>query len=156
MKMAKVFEDYFSEIQADMVSVCLEYVEKKADNIFIHCSYEQGVSACNVFYQINGKIVKRSKLNDALTDKQKTSFQYDTSDERQIKLVHIINDNISQIDKLCKENNHPTPTEMKIKYNVAKNSMKADYCYDLLYTNNPDKRVSTIFKAWFEEMSGEK
>lgn len=27
--MEKMFEDYFSEIQADMVSICLEYVEKE-------------------------------------------------------------------------------------------------------------------------------
>lgn len=27
--MKKVFEDYFSEIQADMVAICLEYVEKE-------------------------------------------------------------------------------------------------------------------------------
>ena len=25
--MDKVFEDYFSELQADMVSICMEYVE---------------------------------------------------------------------------------------------------------------------------------
>ena len=25
--MSKVFEDYFSEIQADIVSICLEYVD---------------------------------------------------------------------------------------------------------------------------------
>ncbi len=29
--MSKVFEDYFSELQADMVSICLEYVENRAE-----------------------------------------------------------------------------------------------------------------------------
>ena len=33
--MAKIFEDHFSELQADMVSICLEYVSGKADKIFI-------------------------------------------------------------------------------------------------------------------------
>ena len=28
-----MFEDYFSEIQADMVSICLEYVEKRAEKM---------------------------------------------------------------------------------------------------------------------------
>lgn len=34
--MSKVFEDYFSELQADMVSICLEYVDNMAEKyIFI-------------------------------------------------------------------------------------------------------------------------
>ncbi len=36
--MKKVFEDMFSELQADMVSICMEYVEEKAEKIFIYCS----------------------------------------------------------------------------------------------------------------------
>jgi len=33
--MGKVFEDYFSELQADMISICLEYAEEKVDKIYI-------------------------------------------------------------------------------------------------------------------------
>ena len=33
--MGKIFEDYFSEYQADMVSICLEYVHEQADMIYI-------------------------------------------------------------------------------------------------------------------------
>ncbi|EQB36670.1 hypothetical protein M948_16695 [Virgibacillus sp. CM-4] len=35
--MSKVFEDYFSELQADMVGICLEYVENEAEDIYIYC-----------------------------------------------------------------------------------------------------------------------
>ena len=31
----KVFEDYFSELQSDMVSICLEYVDNEAEEIYI-------------------------------------------------------------------------------------------------------------------------
>ncbi len=31
--MGKVFEDYFSELQTDMVEICLEYVEDRAEKI---------------------------------------------------------------------------------------------------------------------------
>ena len=34
--MGKIFEDYFSEYQADMVSICLEYVDWRADAIYIY------------------------------------------------------------------------------------------------------------------------
>jgi hypothetical protein len=150
--MEKVFEDFFTELQADMVSICLEYAANKADEIFIHCSCEQGIVTANVFYRINGVVVRRSKLNDALSDEQKKSFQYDVSDARQQGLNRIVNENIRKIEKVCKDNNRPMPTEMKIRYNVSKNSMKADYSYDLLYTNDENKKVSEIFKKWFEEV----
>ena len=29
--MGKVFEDYFSELQTDMVEICMEYVEDRAE-----------------------------------------------------------------------------------------------------------------------------
>jgi hypothetical protein len=151
--MAKLFEDYFSELQADMISVCREYVQNKADNIFVHCLYEAGVSTCNVFYKINGTVVKRSKVNDALTTEEKRQLQYDVSDERQKQLIHIINDDIAKIATLCKQYSRSMPVEMKLIYDVGKNNMKANYVYDSLYTNNPDKNAKSIFNDWFEEIN---
>jgi hypothetical protein len=151
--MAKLFEDYFSELQADMISVCREYVQNKADNIFVHCLYEADVTTCNVFYKINGTVVKRSKINDALTAEEKRQFQYDVSDERQKQLIHIINDDIEKIATLCKQYSRPMPVEMKIIYDVGKNNMKANYVYDSLYANNPDKNAKSIFNDWFEEIN---
>ena len=37
--MSKVFEDYFSELQADMVSIAVEYVENQAEQVFVYCSF---------------------------------------------------------------------------------------------------------------------
>ena len=36
--MTKIFEDFFSEYQADMVSIGLEYVNEKADTVYIYCA----------------------------------------------------------------------------------------------------------------------
>ena len=74
--MEKMFEDYFSEIQADMVSICLEYVEKRAEKIYIYCSFENGMISSGFFYKVNSKIVKKNKLNDVIVDGQK---KYDVS-----------------------------------------------------------------------------
>ena len=38
MLMAKIFEDYFTDLQADMVSICLEYSEKRVEKIYIYGS----------------------------------------------------------------------------------------------------------------------
>ena len=84
--MNKVFEDYFSELQADMVSICLEYVFERANKIYIYCSYEEGLVSNDFFYNINGKIVERHKLNDALVnEKDKESLTYDIRWERLYK-----------------------------------------------------------------------
>lgn len=60
--MKEGFEQIFSDIQTDMVSICLEYVEKKADKIYIYASYEAKTISCDFFYSVNGKIYKKSEL----------------------------------------------------------------------------------------------
>ncbi|MCR6108923.1 DUF600 domain-containing protein [Bacillus sp. A301a_S52] len=148
--MSKVFEDKFSELQADMVSICLEYVENRADEIYIYCSFEGNFMSCNFFYRINGKIVKKHKLNDVIGTNE--SFQYDTSSERQRGVMDIILEDIKKMGKLCEEYNRDMPTEIKLIYNVANNSLKADYRYDMVYSNDPDKVGSDIFLEWFDEI----
>ena len=44
--MGKVFEDYFSELQTDMVEICLEYVEDRAEKIYIYSSFEGSGNTC--------------------------------------------------------------------------------------------------------------
>ena len=92
--MSKVFEDYFSELQTDMVSICLEYVEKKADKIYIYCSFEEGVISSDFFYCINDKVVRKHKLNDAVT-MDSGKFRYDTSVARQKGVMNIIGNSVS-------------------------------------------------------------
>ena len=53
--MAKVFEDYFSEIQADMVYACMDYVDGKADKVYIYASREGRMISTDYFFEINGK-----------------------------------------------------------------------------------------------------
>ncbi|UTR13930.1 DUF600 domain-containing protein [Salipaludibacillus sp. LMS25] len=148
--MGQVFEDKFSELQADMVSICLEYVKNRADAIFIYCSFEEKTISCDFFYCINGKIVERHKLNDAISSEE--DFQYDTSGDRQRGVLNIINDNIEGMLKLCEEYSKEMPTEIKLIYNVANNSLKADYRYDIVYSNHPEKLPHDVSMEWFEEV----
>lgn len=48
-ELGKVFEDYFSELQEDMVSICLEYVFERANKKYIYCSYEEGLVSSDFF-----------------------------------------------------------------------------------------------------------
>ncbi|ETT62794.1 MULTISPECIES: hypothetical protein [Paenibacillus] len=153
--MTKVFEDYFSELQADMVSICLEYVSNKADMIYIYGSNEFGQFSTDVFYQINNFIVKKHKVNDAVSDTDSNSRPvYNISKERQVALLNILNKNLREISDLCKKNNREMPTEMKLTYDVFKNKLDARYSYEIKYTNDPEKLSSHIFDDWFEEVGG--
>ena len=147
--MSKVFEDYFSDLQMDIVSICLEYVEKKADRVYIYCSFEETIISCDFFFCINNTIVKRHKLNDIVSD---GSFIYDTSVARQNAVMDIIIEDIEKLHKLCNEYKRKMPTEIKLIYDVKKNSLKANYKYDLVYTKNDQKTADDIATEWFEEV----
>jgi hypothetical protein len=153
--MAKVFEDYFSELQADMVSICLEYVNKRADVIYIYASYELGEYGVNVFYKINNCVVQKHKVNDAVPRFEgNPELLYDVSRDRQIAMLDIGNEYLRKINDLCEEYNKEMPTEMKLVYDVANNKLDATYSYDLKYSDDPEKISDHIFDEWFEEMGG--
>lgn len=45
------------------------------------------------------------------------------------------------------------PTEIKIEYDVLKNSMDAKYQYENVYSNTKDKTDDDVFNDWFDEVS---
>lgn len=149
--MHKVFEDYFSELQADMVSICLEYADERVDRIYVYCSCEGKIRSCDFFYCINGIIVRKHQLNDAINSGV-DGFRYDTSVERQIDVMDIINEDIGELCNLCSKYKREMPTEIRLVYDAKKNSLSADYKYDLMYTNDPIKTSDDVAMEWFEEV----
>ena len=61
-------------------------------------------------------------------------------------------ENIKKIHALCAEYRKDMPTEMKLIYDVKKNSLKADYCYENLWTDSETKLGLHIYEEWFEEV----
>ncbi|GHT84847.1 hypothetical protein FACS1894137_08380 [Spirochaetia bacterium] len=146
--MGKIFEELFVELQADMIDICLEYVEERADIIYIYCSFEQNALTNNFFYRINDMLVKKHKLNDAA----KNGKNYDVSIDRQQLVVKEINKDIEKINALCREHNKPMPTEMKIIYDVRRKNMETEYLYDCVYSNAEDKSAMMICDEWFNSL----
>ncbi|MDA1476425.1 immunity protein YezG family protein [Bacillus changyiensis] len=136
-----------------MVSICMEYVEDRADKVYVYGSCEEGIIASSFFYDINSKIVERHKLNDAiLNGENDTNFSYDVSVERQKAVMKIINENIREMIKLCKKYDRDMPTEMKLIYDVKNGDFKANYKYELVYTNHDTKTARKVANEWFEEI----
>ncbi|WP_336511058.1 DUF600 domain-containing protein [Bhargavaea massiliensis] len=144
--MSKTFEDFFSQLQMDMVAVCLEYVNNQADDIYIYGSYEPQMYFFDAFYRMNKQVVHKHELNKV------NGQRYDVSDERQWALLDAGIEDLKEIHKKHKEFNHDMPTEIKLHYDVTQNKLSGKYRYDLVYSNSEELLPDHIFDAWFEEV----
>ena len=145
-KTTEIFEDAFSAIQVDMVQICLEYVDNRADKIFIYASFEENTISCDYFYDIKGRKIERHKLN--LVDDR-----YDTSIQRQKMCIDILVEDMKQLISLCQKHERSIPTEIKITYDVNSNSLNANYQYEPVYSQHHNKTSDDIFEEWFKEIS---
>ncbi|MGX1265713.1 hypothetical protein RKD55_003517 [Rossellomorea marisflavi] len=149
--MGKVFEDYFSELQTELVAISLEFVNHVADEIYIYGSYEPDAYYFNVFYKVQGTILLKHKLNEVSTE-----FFYDVSKERQMALQRIGTEILEEIHKRCNEFNRDMPTEIKLLYNIKNNTLQAKYNYDVVYSHDDALLPNNVFKTWFDEVTEEK
>ena len=144
------FEDELSDIQADMVSICLEYINNRAEKVYIHCMNDNGLINSNFFYKINGKVFERHKLNNDFNDIQPS---YEDFLDLQIQVLRILCEDIQKLTDICKNYDRPMPSEMKLIYDVQKNKLSAQYSYDFEISEDPDAPTIDDFEeAWFNEI----
>lgn len=136
--MKKGFEDKFMDLQSGLVSLCLEVTENKVDKIYAYASIEKDSLMFNAFFEVDNKIETLNTLNiDAELRKQ--FLQTGTMD-----LVNIKN--------LCQEYETPTPSEMKMFYDVKTGKYNADYEYGPLYTGENGLSARKMFMNWQDEI----
>ena len=63
--------------------------------------------------------------------------------------MKILNEDMKKIIHLCKEFKQDIPTEMKIVYCISQNSVTANYKYDVVYSNDPEKTADDMAEEWF-------
>ena len=140
-----IFEDQLMEIQSDMISLSLEYVENKAETVYIYVVLEDGLVSFDVFYKIGGFISEKSDVNEYLSEK------INDSDDIQFSLLEYGIEDAEKIEVLFKKNSKEVPTEIRLVYDVKNNSLKSNYIYDAMYEKNEDLSVSDVFEAWIQE-----
>lgn len=59
--MSELFEDQLMDIQSDMVTLCLEYIESRADKVFVFGSIEDRSYSFNAFFEIRKNSCMRMK-----------------------------------------------------------------------------------------------
>ena len=140
-----IFENQLMEIQSDMISLSLEYVENKAEIVYIYVVLEEGLVSFDVFYKIGGFISEKSDVNEYLSEK------INDSDDIQFSLLEYGIEDAEKIEVLFEENSKEVPTEIRLVYDVKNNSLKSNYIYDAMYEKNEDLSVSDVFEAWIQE-----
>ena len=143
--MNRVFEDQLMDIQSDMISLSLEYVENKAEIVYIYVVLEDGLVSFDVFYKIGGFISEKSDVNEYLSEK------INDSDDIQFSLLEYGIEVAQKIEVLFEENSKEVPTEIRLVFDVKNNSLKSNYIYDAMYEKNEDLSVSDVFEAWIQE-----
>ena len=143
--MNRVFEDQLMDIQSDMISLSLEYVENKEETVYIYVVLEDGLVSFDVFYKIGGFISEKSDVNKYLSEK------INDSDDIQFSLLEYGIEDAEKIEVLFEENSKEVPTEIRLVYDVKNNSLKSNYIYDAMYEKNEDLSVSDVFEAWIQE-----
>ncbi|HEM6265976.1 TPA: hypothetical protein U2C71_001190 [Streptococcus suis] len=146
----KHFEDKFMDIQAGMISLCLEYVKGQVEKIYIY-GVSDSLISFNVFYKIKGKIIQKHQVNEYLDANNKI----DSNLQSQL-LCHGVED-LEEIVELCKKHNHEHPTEMWLVYDAETNSLDAKYSYEARYEKDLDLLLDPVdeFGKWFEEVKAE-
>ena len=140
-----IFEDQLMEIQSDMISLSLEYVENKAEIVYIYVVLEDGLVSFDVFYKIGGFISEKSDVNEYLSEK------INDSDDIQFSLLEYGIEDAEKIEVLFEENSKEVPTEIRLVYDVKNNSLKSNYIYDAMYEKNEHLSVSDDYEAWIQE-----
>ena len=139
-----MFEDEFTDLQADMVDICNEYSKGLADKIFIYAANE-GIILAHHFYCINDKVLDCQELNES-----ELNIDFDVSYDCQEQVLDILNEDIQKIQTICKKYNQPVPKLMKLVYEPKTKKFYADYKYENQTTN--DISVFDNYDNWFEEL----
>jgi len=144
------FEKSFGELQSDMISVCMTYLDdcgvetSTVNNIYIHCVDDHPIKSCNFFFRINKKMVQRESVSEAARDREKGY---------QRKALRSLLDVLYSLNTLCKQHDRPMPTEMRLNYDVQENSLETTLKYEpIVKIDDKVNRPGVIADAWFNEL----
>ena len=137
--MIKGFEDAFTDLQSEFVSLCMEYTNGSVDKIYIYIYQSDTQIFFNAFFAKDKKIYL---LNDWFDDDQINDF-FDCGVE-----------DVDNIVEVCDTYDGKCPYEFKLSYNVKTKSFDAKYNYDDIAMEN-DVDLVDIYKEWQKECESE-
>lgn len=131
-----------------MIDIAFEFVNhnnEEVNGIYLYASMEGGCSY-NVFYNIDGQLVKLHKVNTVLKK------QCDISGERMFRLLNHGNGYLKEMIDLFQRDNREVPTLMQLVYAPATGKPDNKISYELQFTHSKTKTSKDVFDAWYEEV----
>jgi hypothetical protein len=136
--MGRQFEDEFMDLQSKLISLCLEVTDSKIDVVFAYASIEERSKMFNAFFKVNGDIKTLNQLG--LSKSIINQF-----------LILGIGD-LEKIRSICKSYNKPTPTEIKMHYDVKTGKYNADYKYNEVCSVRTGVSAGETFINWISQI----
>ena len=140
----KNFEDKLSEIQTDMISLALELAEGKIDTAYIYGSCENHSLSFNSFFAKDKKVYTINKLDELGIENLTT--------DRMFQYLDIGISDLERFITLFQEDKKQAPTQLKLVYDNVNKKAKAQYSYDLFYSNSDKITADDIFEQWYSEV----
>ena len=140
----KNFEDKLSEIQKDMISLALELAEGKIDTAYIYGSCENHSLSFNSFFAKDKKLYTINKLDELGIENLTT--------DRMFQCLDIGISDLERFITLFQEDKKQAPTQLKLVYDNVNKKAKAQYSYDLFYSNSDKITADDIFEQWYSEV----
>ena len=130
-----------------MISLALELAEDKIDTAYIYGSYENNSLSFNSFFAKDNKVYTINKL-DRLGIENLTT-------DRMFQYLDIGISDLERLITLFQEDKKQAPTQLKLVYDNVNKKAKAQYSYDLFYSNSDTLTSYDIFMEWYKEIKEE-
>ena len=134
--MNKGFEDEFLEMQSQMISLCIEFAENRADKIYAYGSIEENSISFNAFFNIDGEIKTTNQIaadTDAIWD-----------------FLELGESDLEKLKQICAHHERPVPAELKMIYDCKSGTIDAKYKYESICSAKTGIDASEIFMKWLD------
>lgn len=135
--MKKAFEDEFMEFQTGLIKLCMEVTKLKVDKIYAYASNEKKSKMFNAFFEVNGEI--------------KTLNLLDIPDDLAWDFLKTGTNDLEILDAICEKHSKPSPTELKLFYDIKTGKFDAQYKYKEVCSAKTGKAAGDVFEEWMEE-----
>ena len=140
--MGKTFEDEFMDIQSDLISLCLEFADGKADKIFAFAEISKYCLSFNAYFRHEGVIKHIAQMAQAMSQGYSYVDQF----------FDIGISDLKKILEVCERYNREIPAEMKMYYDVKTGRFNAEYRYEKDIPQSEDYYADKTFDEWEKEL----
>lgn len=130
-----IFEDAFTDLQSEFVSLCMEYTGGSVDKIFIYIYQDSSQKMFNAIFVKENHVIPAGDFAD---------------DEASNEFLSVGMGDINKLVELCDKHQCKCPNEYKLEYDVISHKFDASYGYDN-YTESGISPVSKLM-SWYGEI----